>query len=185
MAVSDEELMAEVRAGDVRQLGALFDRHSAALFRYSMRMTGRRERSEDLVQEIFFRMLRYRETYRDGHLFVTWMFRIARNAYIDQARKGRFEVVGKEVAEPATMPGTELEDRQELELLRRAMVKLPDAQRELLVLARFEQMPYDQIADLLDIEVGTVKTRVHRAIKNLRDVFFDLTGGTHALRTSS
>jgi RNA polymerase sigma-70 factor (ECF subfamily) len=176
--------MAKIREGDLRQASILFDRHSGPFFRYALRMTGRREASEDLVQEIFVRVLRYRETFRDGHLFTTWAYRIARNAYIDQARKRRFEVQTEEPLEMPVNPSNEAEQNQDLELLRRALDRLPEQQREILTLARFEQMPYERIAELLGIEVGTVKTRVHRAVKQLRDEYFELTRRPNAWRTA-
>ena len=172
--VTDEKLMGDVRSGDVRQLAQLFDRHHGSLFRYSMRMTGNREWSEDLVQEIFCRILRYRDTFRDGHLFTTWMFRIARNTFIDHTRKRRWEVQKDDTMDSPVMPENGLEQEQDLQLLRQALLRLPETQRELLVLARFQQLPYTEIATLLDIEVGTVKTRVHRAVKLLRDVYLEL-----------
>ena len=172
--LTDEKLMIEVRSGNVRQLGALFDRHHGSLFRYSMRMTGNREWSEDLVQEIFCRILRYRDTFRDGHLFTTWMFRIARNTFVDHTRKRRWEVQKDDTMDTPVMPENVLEQEQDLDLLRQALLRLPDQQRELLVLARFQQMPYTEIATLLDVEVGTVKTRVHRALKSLRDIYLEL-----------
>ncbi len=176
--------MREVRNGDVRRLEALFDRHAPTFLRYSMKMTGNRAWSEDLVQEIFVRILRHRETFRDGFLFTTWAFRIARNAYVDQYRKRRWEVSTEKPVERPVEATDELETEQDLRLLRRALAQLPEPQREVLVLARFQQMPYEDIAELLDIEVGTVKTRVHRAIKQLRDIYQDLTRTPHALRTT-
>jgi len=71
-----------------------------------------------------------------------------------------------------------------LKLLRSALLKLPEPHREVLVLARFQQLPYEEIAELLGIEVGTVKTRVHRAIKQLRDIYFDLTRTPYAVRSN-
>jgi RNA polymerase sigma-70 factor (ECF subfamily) len=176
--------MADVREGDLRRAAVLFDRHSAAFFRYGMRMSGNREWSEDLVQEIFVRVLRYRETFRDGNLFTTWAYRIARNAYIDQARKRRFEVQTEEPLEMPVHPSNEAEQNQDLDLLRRALDRLPEQHREILALARFEQMPYERIAELLGIEVGTVKTRVHRAVKQLRDEYFQLSRRPNAWRTA-
>lgn len=177
--------MLEVQAGEVWQLGTLFDRHHAGLFRYAVRMTGDRSRADDLVQEIFCRMLRYRETFRSGYGFTTWMYRIARNAHIDRARKGKWEMPSDAAREPAVPPSAELEQQQDMALLRQALQRLPEQQRELLILARFEQLPYDQIAEVLGVETGTVKTRVHRAIKQLRDIYFELTRTPYALRTSS
>ena len=181
---TDEDLMAGVRGGDVRKLEPLFDRHHAALFRYSMRMTGNREWSEDLVQEIFFRVLKYRETYREGSTFTTWVFRIAHNTFVDQARKKKWEVQSEETVDLPVAPINELEQTQDLKLLRSALLKLPEPHREVLVLARFQQLPYEEIAELLGIEVGTVKTRVHRAIKQLRDIYFELTRTPYAVRSN-
>lgn len=183
-APTDEELMAEVREGEIRRAATLFDRHSAAFYRYAMRMTGNREASEDLVQEIFVRVIRYRETFRDGNLFTTWAYRIARNAYIDQARKRRFEVQTEGPVEVPVNPSNEAETNQDLDLLRKALDRLPEQHREILALARFEQMPYERIAELLGVEVGTVKTRVHRAIKQLRDEYFELTRRPNVWRTA-
>lgn len=181
---SDEELMSGVRSGDVRKLAVLFDRHHASLFRYAMKMTGNRTWSEDLVQEIFVRLLKYRETFRDGHPFPTWMFRIARNTYIDQTRKKKWEVHFEDPIEASVFPTDDLEQEQDLMLLRRALQKLPEQQREILILARFQQLSYEEISGLLGIGVGTVKTRIHRATKQLRDIYFELTREPYALRTN-
>ncbi len=171
--------MAEVRAGEVRTLAVLFDRHQPALLRYALRMTGNRAWSEDLVQEIFVRLLKSRHQYRDGHSFQTWVYRIARNAFIDQTRRRRFEVATAEPMEVPVPPSVSSNERENLELLRAALARLPEPQREILTLAKFQQLPYEQIAGILDIEVNTVKTRVHRAIRNLRDIYFELSGRPH------
>jgi RNA polymerase sigma-70 factor (ECF subfamily) len=176
--------MARVRAGEVRFLSVLFERHHQALFRYSLRMCGNRAQAEDLLQEIFMRVLKYRETFRDGHLFLTWVYRIARNAYLDQSRKGRWEVYSEEPVDRPVRDSDVLEQQQDLALLRRALQRLPEAHREILVLARFQELPYEQISELLGIEVATVKTRVHRATKQLRDIYFQLTGRPHVWKTA-
>ena len=79
--------MRAVRDGDLTRLGVLFERHHRALFDFLYRMTGDRGAAEDLVQDVFVRMLRYRGTYRDDGKFETWMFRIARNARADHFRR--------------------------------------------------------------------------------------------------
>ena len=87
-------MMAEVSAGQVARLALLFERHHRALFRYFVSMNGDREQAEDLVQEVFFRMLRYRTSYDPAQSFTAWMYQIARNAGVDQVRKrGSVQVV--------------------------------------------------------------------------------------------
>src|ERR1051326_9239147 len=96
--LSDEALMVSVRDGDVGKLGLLFDRYHRTLFDFFCRMLGNRAAADDLVQDVFFRILKYRKTYRDDSHFTTWMFQIARNARIDHFKKHRSEErrVGKE-----------------------------------------------------------------------------------------
>ena len=168
--------MEAVRAGEVRSLGVLFDRHHASLYRFYVRITGNRDWSEDLTQEVFSRMLRHRDTYRPGARFTTWMYRIARNAHIDQVRKRRREVALEDGWDGAAAPGEPLERRQERALLRRALLALPQDKREVLVLSRFQGMSCEEIGELLGLETGSVRVRIHRALHGLREIFFELTG---------
>ena len=168
--------MNAVRGGDERKLAVLFERHHAKLYRYYLRITGNSQWSEDLVQEVFFRMLKYRETYRQECGFTTWMYRIARNAHIDQMRKRKWEVALEEGWDGPAAAAPGLEESEELELVRQALLRLPPEKRELLELSRFQGMKYGQIAELLDCEVGTVKVRVFRAMQSLREIFFEMTG---------
>ena len=83
MIVTDEALMRAVREGDLSRLEILFDRYHLMLFGFLIRMTGNRHVAEDLVQEVFLRILKYRATYCDDACFKTWVYRIARNARAD------------------------------------------------------------------------------------------------------
>lgn len=175
MAQTDEDLMSGVRQGDLRSLGPLFERHHVHLFNFLLRLTGDRAHSEDLVQDVFFRILRYRQTYRDGTSFTTWMYQIARNARVDALRKKRPEVgVELETLSPADArptPADRAESTQQEELLRRSLSLLPEEKRELLVLSRYQNLPHDQIAELLHCEVSTVKVRVFRAVQELKKIY--------------
>lgn len=176
--VADEELMELVRSGDVTQLGHLFERHHVGLFDFLYRTTGDRECAEDLVQDVFVRMLKYRHTYRSGSSVVTWMFRIARNARSDHFRRrhGREGIAPGDVSDVTELdppshspdPREQYEWRLEATRLREALRRLPEDKRELIVLARYQRMPYEQLAEILDIDVGALKVRVHRALKQLR-----------------
>ncbi len=178
MAQTDEELMSGVRQGDLRGLGQLFERHHVHLYNFVLRLTGDRPHSEDLVQEVFFRILRYRQTYRDGTSFTTWMYQIARNARVDALRKKRPEIgVELETISPADgrpTPAARAESTQQEELLRRSLALLPEEKRELLVLSRYQNLRHEQIAELLHCEVSTVKVRVFRAVQELKKIFNSL-----------
>src|SRR4051794_28724702 len=176
--------MQEVRAGNVGKLETLFDRHNRALFRYFMHLTGNRAASEDLVQEVFFRILKYRHTYQAETSFRAWMYQIGRNVYMDQAGKRQAEVAMPEdlgeFGSSDTLQDRQVEKKQEVALLHRALAALPREKREVLVMSRFQDLKYDEIASVLKCEVGTVKVRVYRALRELGDRFFAL-GGERAL----
>ena len=179
MAETDENLMLAVRGGDVSKLGLLFDRYHRVLFDFFARMTSSRAIAEDLVQDVFFRILKYRATFRADSRFKAWMFHIARNARVDYYRKHHPETVlpeddtgGVQSSTPA--PGHRLEQEEQITLLECAMFKLPAEKREVLVLSRYQEMKYEQIAEVMGCEVGTVKVRVHRALNELREIFLKL-----------
>jgi RNA polymerase sigma-70 factor (family 1) len=181
MAETDENLMMAVRGGDVEKLGVLFDRHHRSLFDFFARMMGSRTAAEDLVQDVFFRILKYRETFRNDSRFKAWMFHIARNARFDHFRKHQGETPlpehGTDSVESRTLlPTNELEQQQHEQILERALFKLSEEKREVLVLSRYQEMKYEQIAEVMGCEVGTVKVRVHRALNELREIFMKLSG---------
>jgi RNA polymerase sigma factor (sigma-70 family) len=171
---TDEELMLQVRDGAGETLGVLFDRYHAPLYNFYTKLTGDRTLSEDLVQEVFLRILRHRNTFRTGTPFRAWIYQIARNARIDHFRKSRPEVPFEPEMAPAAAPGDPAQQQQESELLHRALMELPEEKRELLVLCRFQELPYQEVARLVGCGVSTVKVRIHRALQELREVFHQL-----------
>lgn len=176
--------MLAVRDGDVAQLGALFERYHTALFDFLSRTTGDRTVAEDLVQDVFVRILKYRRTFRDDSCFEAWVFGISRNARTDHFRKrGAVEPLGDrdlDVAAPGPSQAQRFEAGRDSKRLKRALLLLADDKRELLVLARYQQMSYEHIGAVLGIEVGAVKVRVHRAVKELREIFLRLSDGDEA-----
>lgn len=181
MAPTDNELMEQVRDGKVEKLAILFERNQVMLFNFFLRLTGNRAASEDLVQEVFIRILKYRTGYQGESRFAVWMFQIARNAHIDYLRKQKTTVAlddqFAEAPDLAPLPGERLEVSQEAELVRMALDRLPVKKREILVLFRYEGLKLREIADLLGCQVGTVKAQVHRALKDLGRIYFELQGG--------
>src|SRR6186713_2666988 len=175
MTATDEALMRAVRAGDLARLGDLFDRYHRTLFEFLSRMTGHRELAQDLVQEVFLRILKYRATYRDDARFETWVFRIARNARADYYLKRHAVLPLSEEAlalpDSAAGPEGQVEHEDDSARLNAALMQLGEDRRELIVLARYQGMKHEAIAELLGIETGAVKVRIHRALKELRDLF--------------
>jgi RNA polymerase sigma factor (sigma-70 family) len=176
---TDSLLMKLVQAGDSTQLATLFERHHAALFRYSLYLTRNRTISEDLVQEVFFRVLKYARSYNPSLPFTVWLFGMARNACLDSLNKERAERTSSEMEEirsPEPLADESIARKQDLMLLQEALQKLPVEKREVLVLSRFHDLRYEDIARILKCESGAVKVRVYRALKELRERFCELRG---------
>jgi RNA polymerase sigma factor (sigma-70 family) len=175
---TDSDLMRQVRGGRTAALATLFERHHARLYRYCLRMTGNRAAAEDLVQDVFMKMLKYKATFKDDSEFVPWMFGIGRNAslaHLRRAASDKFadtDVEAQQANETTEEPQLDGQD----ELVRRALQALPADRREVLVLSRFEYKSYDEIATTLECSVGAVKVRAHRALKQLREIYLELAG---------
>jgi RNA polymerase sigma factor (sigma-70 family) len=168
-----------VQAGDTAQLALLFERHHVALFRYLLRMTRDRALSEDLVQEVFFRVLKYAKTYDAGFSFARWLYGMAHNAYRDSRHKTRAEQPALALPEARSVEPL-AEDiyahKQDVLFLEEALRKLPEDKREVLVLSRYHGLRYEEIADIFKCEIGAVKVRAYRALKELRETFHQLRG---------
>ncbi len=163
----------------MEKLGLLFERHHRALFDFFAKMTGSRALAEDLVQDVFFRILKYRNTFRAESHFKTWMFHIARNVRVDYYKKhgserAAFEDSRGGVSGGFASPSQKLEQDERTNLLECALFKLAPEKREILILSRYQEMKYEEIAQLLGCELGAVKVRIYRATKELRDIFFNL-----------
>jgi RNA polymerase sigma-70 factor (ECF subfamily) len=175
---SDEALMARVHSGQTAFVAELFERYHRQVYGYLYRMTGNRELSEDLVQDVFLRILKYRESYQLKTSFTAWMYGIARHALIDVMRKRKPEAGWDEanVDRPAAdQPADErLKAQQEIRILQRALASLPADKREVLVLSRYQELRYEEIGRILGCEPNAVKQRVFRAVKALGERFEEL-----------
>ena len=181
MPPTDNELMENVRDGRVEKLAVLFERYQTMLYNFFLRLTGNRAASEDLVQEVFMRVLKYRAGYMGDSRFNVWLFQVARNAHVDylRKRKGTLPLDGQYVETPSRepLPEAAYEADRKVDLVRRALDRLPVQKRELLVLFRFQNLKLREIAELLGCQVGTVKAQVHRALKDLSRIYLDLQKG--------
>lgn len=176
--MTDEQLMDCVAQDDLDKAAILFERYSATLLNFFTKMTYDRTDSEDLTQNLFVRLLKYRHTYRTGANFRAWIFQMARNVFYDEIEKNRKmptdeikEYDQKMVAEPEN-----IEKNEELEILNKALAQLPTDQREILWLNRYENMTYNEIAKITDSTESAIKMKAHRALKNLKEIYFRIEG---------
>ena len=169
--------MLKVKNGDLDRMGLLFERYHRQLFGFLFHMTNQRELSEDLVQNVFFRMLKYRHTFRGDGEFRAWMYHVARNAVHDEGRSSKRTVKHYELDEHAerisggSMADEQIQKKQELRALQNAMGHLSIESREVLILSRYQELKYHEIAKIMDITEGAVKVRVHRALHQLKNIY--------------
>src|SRR5258708_32317216 len=130
-SVTDEELMLQVRDGAGETVGVLFERYPVPLYNFYTKLTGDRALSEDLVQEVFLRILRHRQTFRQGTPFRAWIHQIARNARIDHFRKSRPQVPFEPEMAPAVAAGDPPQEQAGAEMLRRGLMGVAEGKREL------------------------------------------------------
>jgi RNA polymerase sigma factor (sigma-70 family) len=175
--MTDEMIMKAVKDGNLHQASLLFERYNKRIYNFLFRMTMDREMAGDLTQNVFLRMLKYRGSY-NGDRFESWIYRIARNVFSDHyqsAKNKASSFVDVEKVRDHLEDNDEPANQQEREkILHLAMKKLNDDERELLVLTRFQQMKYEEVAHLLDMTVANIKVKVHRAIIKLRQLYFEL-----------
>ena len=173
--VSDTAIMLKVKAGDIDKLGLLFERYNKMLFGFFWRMSGNVEVSEDLVQTVFYRILKNRTQFKGKGKFSSWMFQIAHNLWADHYKKNHKIELKQDMSTWELKDGLstdeQIEREEQLRLLRNALGALSDDKREVLVLSKFQGLKYSEIADILDTTEGAIKIKVFRAIADLREQF--------------
>jgi RNA polymerase sigma-70 factor (ECF subfamily) len=177
-SLTDNDLMLQVKLGELDRLGLLFERHKQALFGYFYRRTGDSSTSEDLVQTVFFRILKYRKRFKGYGRFTTWMYSIARNVMVDHHTKRSGNPLPLEHRTVRDRAGESAEVRilkdERLRLLDEAMNQLREEHREILILAKFQDLKYRDIGEILGCTEGAVKVRIFRALGELRRVYKQL-----------
>ncbi len=171
--------MAKVKNGDLDKLGLLFERYKKPLFGFFYSMHKDAELGEDLVQNVFVRILKYRNLFRGDGEFRTWMFHIARNVSHDHFRKKK--VIARDSIEDwEDRIGsdenrlTEYQHDENHALLSMAMDRLPDDKREILLLSKYQEKKYKEIAEILKCTEAAVKVKVFRALQELKELYHEL-----------
>ena len=168
--------MDSVKEGDLNKMSLLFDRHNRKLFGYFYRLTNNGEKSEDMVQMVFYRMLKYRHAFRGEGKFIYWMYSIAKNIWLDYLKKKNIIDYGNKETELLTYPNREKSGEELLiaterkQLLKIAMQQLTPEKREAIVLSKYQGLRYQEIAELANCTESTIKSRVHRGLMDLKTI---------------
>ena len=172
---SDNSLMNKVKEGDLDKLGLLFERYKRMLFSYFYGMNKDAELSEDLVQNTFMRVLKYRKAFKGDGQFKHWIFHIARNVNFDHYKKNKMKFsvdidnYRDSLSEGATAE-SDMVEQEDRDRLQKALQMLDPDKREVIVLSKIEGMKYAEIGALMEISEGTVKVRVFRAMQDLKQL---------------
>ncbi len=167
--------MAKVRDGDPEKLGLLYERYKRPLLGFFVGMVRDKELGEDLVQNTFIRILKYKHLFRGDGDFRTWMFHIARNVKNDHFKKNKIthEKVEKwedKIKDEGNLM-LEWQGEDEQRMLAIAMDKLPEDKREILLLSKYQEKKYKEIGEILGCAEGTVKVKVFRALQELKAIY--------------
>lgn len=178
-ALSDNSLMIKVRDGDLDKLGLLFERYKKPLYGFFYGLTRERDLSEDLVQNTFLRILKYRHLFRGEGDFRAWLFHIARNVRHDHHRKDKTSKQDdvenwKDRLGNHENRSVEWVRADEHEMLSMALARLPEDKREILLLSKFQENKYEVIGQILGCTESAVKVKVFRAMQELKTVYQQL-----------
>ena len=178
--LTDNFLMKKVKDGDLDKMGLLYERHKRRLFGFFYGMNANVSVSEDLVQNVFVRMMKYKYTYTGEGSFVAWMFTMARNVNYDYLKKNKGSFMEREFTTVEYKVGTDdsvelqMERKDDQKLLNIAMDRLDAQKREVLILSKFKELKFSEIGQILGCSEGAAKVKAHRALKELRTVFLQL-----------
>ena len=186
MARSDVQLMLDVKAGDEQSFALLLQRYRRPLVNFLYRMVREREEAEDLAQEVFLRVYRARKDYVPSAKFTTWLFRIATNLALNSVRDNRYQRMEVSIDAPVSADAEEGDERtldvaekrpnieQHLieearrKMIRRAVEKLPEKQRAAVLLHKYQELDYNEIAKILQCSESALKSLLFRAYETLR-----------------
>lgn len=171
--------MLKVKAGDIQKLGLLYERYKKRLFGFFYQMNKDAELSEDLVQNVFVKILKYKHTFTNESKFIVWLFQIARNTSYDSFKKSKknnhkdIDDVGYLLKAKDDIDGTIVKQENSI-LLKKAINLLPTEKKEFIVLSKLKELKYKEVAEIMGCTEGTARTKVHRAINDLREIFLTL-----------
>lgn len=179
----DSKLMLQLKSGDHEAFRDLVERHKLSVLNLCLRFTGNKEDAEDLAQEAFIRVFQAAPNYEVKAAFTTWLYRITVNLCLNHQRRKKvlhfFSLDQSKNSQHHAQyrvpdfaaqerPDTDYEQKQVQQFVQQAIQSLPENQRTVLILHRYHDLSYKEIAEVLDTTVSAVESRLHRAKENLK-----------------
>ena len=187
--ISDEDLMLAFRDGDAAAFEELVSRHKRGLFNFLLRSVHNRARADEMLQEVFLRVIRAKDRYQRTARFTTWIYTIARNLCVDESRRQKFRrtlpleqrrrsdsgpsildvTAAKQVGTDSASEAPKIRER-----VAAAIENLPDDQRQVFMLRQFSGLSFKQIGEVVGAPENTVKSRMRYALEKLRTDLRDI-----------
>ncbi len=183
--VSAEEraLIERCKRGDIGAFNDLVRRYEKQVYNFAYRLTGNYDDANDVAQDAFLRVFNAIGTFRGDSSFSTWLFRITTNVFLDERKKAKAHPqtsldeylelgessVARQIEDPSPSPEAVLEESERAQILRQAVGGLPEYQRAMVTLYHTQQKSYEEIAEIMDLPIGTVKSRLNRARLALKE----------------
>jgi RNA polymerase sigma factor (sigma-70 family) len=173
--ILDEVIMQHVKDGNLAEMSVLFERYHLRLYNFFLKLTKNRDASQDLTQNLFYRMIKYKNSYKNELSVKSWMYQIARNLHVDYCKqeKRSEELFLKDDSYPVDI----IDDskgfmEEDYERLDRAFSSLSIEQKEIIVMSRYQGLKYEEISLIMNQSVPAIKVAMHRAIRRLRGIYF-------------
>ncbi|APF20690.1 sigma-70 family RNA polymerase sigma factor [Caldithrix abyssi] len=183
---ADYELVKKAKAGDGRAYDQLMEMYHDAVFNIILRMVHNRQEAEDLTQETFIKAYNSINSFNEEYAFSTWLFKIATNHCIDFFRKRKLvtysmdepikykdDEIAHEYADSDPTVDKKMVDGEKSNIIKQAIEQLPDKYRMAIILRHHEEKSYEEIAEILNLPLGTVKARIFRAREMLKKILKD------------
>jgi RNA polymerase sigma-70 factor (ECF subfamily) len=175
--LSDELIMQRVKEGNLADMTILFERYHLRLYNFFLKLTFNKSISEDLTQNLFYRILKYKQTFnKDNGTFKSWIYQLARNVHTDfykLEKKINNKIKSEEHLNENIPVDEQIFDEDDYNKLEHALKKLHPDQLEIIVLSRFQGLKYEEISKIKNISVSAIKVQMHRTMKHLREIFFN------------
>lgn len=173
----DARLVQRARGGDMDAMDALVRRHYRSVFNLAFRLCNNHDDAHDIVSETFIRVYNALPNFRGESHFTTWLYRIVRNVFLDERKKQRLRShssleelveledssVARQIEDPRPGPAAAIERGERHTLVQEAVLELPELQRLMIGLYHFQHRSYEEIAEIMELPIGTVKSRLNRA----------------------
>lgn len=168
--------MLKVKDGDLRSLSLLFEKYNFQLYKFFCRMTNSREGSEDLVQNVFYRIMKYRKQFKGHGKFIVWMYSIARNELADyyriKSRMDRNENYPEEILDSDSKNFLENTiDNENLDMLQNILDNLEEDKKQLIVLHEFQSIKFKEIGEIMGISEVNARVKFFRTLQEIKEKF--------------